>query len=205
MGWMTWERFRCTAGVPGTGPSCAEDPTNCIDEKLIQQHADIMAQPEWFGAGYRYVNIDDCWANWDRTAEGKLAPNSTRFPHGVKALAAYGHTKGLYLGTYNDMGTKTCGGYPGECKDELCTLPGYIDVDAATYAEWGIDSLKMDGCNSVHSHTVLDQAYEHMGAALNKTGRPVMYSCSWPDYIRTIAPPGNRTVDYPATARACNM
>jgi hypothetical protein len=30
-----------------------------------------------------YVNIDDCWANWNRTADGKLAPNSTRFPHGM--------------------------------------------------------------------------------------------------------------------------
>ena len=32
-----------------------------------------------------YVNIDDCWANWNRTADGKLAPNSTRFPHGMNS------------------------------------------------------------------------------------------------------------------------
>eukprot|EP01079_Euglenida_sp_SAG-EU17-18_P002315 gene2315-12163_t len=41
----------------------------------------------------------------------------------------------------------------------------------------------MDGCNSVHTHAVLDQGYVHMGEALNATGRPVMYSCSWPYYI----------------------
>ena len=58
----------------------------------------------------------------------------------------------------------------------------------------------MDGCNSIHTHAILDPAYEFMGDALNKTGRPVLYSCSWPDYIRSIAPGAgaahNNTVDY---------
>ena len=76
------------------------------------------------------------------------------------------------------MGTGTCGKYPGECKDEVCTLPGYMTVDAETYASWGISSLKMDGCNSIHTHAILDPAYEFMGAALNKTGRPILYSCA---------------------------
>ena len=58
-----------------------------------------------------------------------------------------------------------------------------MNTDAATYAAWGIDSLKMDGCNSLHSRTVMDPAYEYMGAALNKTGRPILYSCSWPFYV----------------------
>lgn len=195
MGWMTWERFRCTADggdVAGGGasqPSCAEDPENCISERLVRQHAEIMARPEWRGAGYEYLNIDDCWENWSRSPGGKLAPNSTRFPHGMRALADYVHSLGLKLGTYNDMGTETCGGYPGECKDESCSLPGYMGVDAATYAGWGIDSLKMDGCHSVHTHGVLDPAYRCMGEALNRTGRPVLYSCSWPDYIRTAPCP----------------
>ena len=166
MGWMTWERFRCTADggdVAGGGasqPSCAEDPENGISERLVRQHAEIMARPEWRGAGYEYLNIDDCWENWSRSPGGKLAPNSTRFPHGMRALADYVHSLGLKLGTYNDMGTETCGGYPGECKDESCSLPGYMGVDAATYAGWGIDSLKMDGCHSVHTHGVLDPASE---------------------------------------------
>ena len=123
----------------------------------------------------------------------------------MRALADYVHAKGgLKLGTYNDMGTATCGKYPGECKDEQCTLPGYMDVDAATYADWGIDSLKMDGCNSIHSKAILDPAYIHMGDALNRTGRPVLYSCSWPDYIRTD---GNSSelVDYAKTASHCNI
>ena len=52
MGWMTWERFRCTTDAPGQGnPSCADDPGNCISERLVKQHADILARPEWREAG----------------------------------------------------------------------------------------------------------------------------------------------------------
>jgi len=194
MGWMTWERFRCII-------SCDADPENCISEQLIKQHADILAQPEWHALGYRYINVDDCWPNLSRGAGGRLVANSSRFPSGMAALAAYVHSKGLRLGTYNDMGTLTCGRYPGECKDEQCSLPGYMTLDAQTYASWGIDSLKMDGCNSVHTAAILDPAYEFMGAALNKTGRPVLYSCSWPDYIRTAYLP----VNYSLTAQTCNI
>ena len=59
-----------------------------------------------------------------------------------------------------------------------------MDLDAKTYASWGIDSLKMDGCNSVHSVEVLNPAYIHMGDRMNASGRPMLYSCSWPDYLR---------------------
>lgn len=49
------------------------------------------------------------------------------------------HSKGLKLGIYEDVGHKTCAGYPGSL--------GYYDIDAKTFAEWGIDLLKFDGCN----------------------------------------------------------
>ena len=85
--------------------------------------ADALVSNGLKDVGFEYVNIDDCWENWHRTPEGKLHANSSRFPHGMAALADYVHGKGLRLGTYNDMGTATCGRYPGECKDERCTLP----------------------------------------------------------------------------------
>ena len=75
MGWMTWERFRCEI-------DCDADPDNCISEQLIKSHADILAAPEWRSLGYQYINIDDCWANWNRTG-GKLVANTSRFPSGV--------------------------------------------------------------------------------------------------------------------------
>lgn len=76
--------------------------------------------------------------SWERNATGYLTANATRFPNGIKYLSDYAHSKGVQLGIYEDFGTYTCQGYPGSM--------GYIEKDAAVFAEWGCDSLKLDGC-----------------------------------------------------------
>ena len=40
--------------------------------------------------------------------------------------------------------------------------------------------LKVDGCGPASYYP---QGYKAMGAALEKSGRPIVYSCSWPAYI----------------------
>ena len=47
-----------------------------------------------------------------------------------------------------------------------------------TFASWGVDYLKLDGCNSNESK--FDVLYPQVTVALNKTGRPIAFSCSWP-------------------------
>uniref|UniRef100_A0A8C1G4P8 Alpha-galactosidase n=1 Tax=Cyprinus carpio TaxID=7962 RepID=A0A8C1G4P8_CYPCA len=83
------------------------------------------------------------------------------------------HAKGLKLGIYADVGTRTCAGYPG-------TL-GYYDIDAKTFADWGVDLLKFDGCFMPDWHQ-LGEGYMNMSRALNQTGRSIVYSCEWPLY-----------------------
>ena len=53
---------------------------------------------------------------------------------------------------------------------------GHLYTDAMTFAEWEVDMLKMDGCNS----EVLDQSdgYPAMTRFLNETGRQILYACS---------------------------
>ena len=134
MGWLSWERYRCDI-------DCTTDPDSCISEQLYRAQADHLAADGYLAAGYQYVNIDDCWAEKMRDFQtDQLIPDRTRFPSGMRALADYVHDKGLKLGIYGDWGTYTCGGYPG-------TL-GYAEVDAKTFANWTIDSLKLDGCNA---------------------------------------------------------
>lgn len=58
----------------------------------------------------------------------------------IKFLLLKIHERGLKLGIYADYGTKTCAGYPGSLN--------YLEKDANRFAEWGIDMLKMDGCNA---------------------------------------------------------
>lgn len=77
----------------------------------------------------------------------------------------------------SDLGTHTCGGYPG-------TL-NYIQQDANTFASWGIDMLKLDGCYA--SAEIYETGYPNMTKALNATGRPIVFSCSWPAYIKTVS------------------
>lgn len=86
--------------------------------------------------------------------------------------------QGLKFGIYEDYGTKTCGGYPGS--------EGYESVDAKTFADWGVDYLKFDGCYS--NATAKRAGYPLMGKALNATGRPIAYSCSWPAYLGGLPP-----------------
>ncbi len=44
----------------------------------------------------------------------------------------------------------------------------YFKIDAQTFAEWGVDSFKFDGCNE--DPTLFGKLYPEMGRALNATG-----------------------------------
>ena len=65
-----------------------------------------------------------------------------------------------------------------------------------TFADWGIDMLKVDGCYSCNS--LFHDGYETFGWHLNHTARPILYSCSWPAYIPKDKP-------YKEIAQFCNI
>ena len=58
--------------------------------------------------------VDDCWLAMKRDANNRLQPDAQRFPSGIRSLADYVHSRGLKFGIYEDYGTLTCGGYPGD-------------------------------------------------------------------------------------------
>lgn len=180
MGWMAWEQFKCET-------DCQNKPKDCISEDLFIDMIDRIAEDGWLDAGYEYVNIDDCWMGKGRDVNGELYPDQSRFPHNITWLSRYAHSRGVKLGIYNDYGTLTCGGYTGS--------EGYLRIDAETFAKWEVDMLKMDGCNS----ELLNQrdGYPAMSYFLNRTGRPIMYSCSWPAY--------DSEMDYSPLPEFCNL
>lgn len=154
MGWNSWNTF-----------------AHNIDEKLILESADRMVESGMRDAGYRYLVIDDCWAKRERDENGRLVPDPEKFPHGMRYVADYVHEKGLLFGMYSCAGMMTCAGYPGSF--------GYEFVDAATFAEWGVDFLKYDYC---YKPAQADGAmlYRRMGTALRNCGRDILFSaCSW--------------------------
>ncbi|WP_197355998.1 NPCBM/NEW2 domain-containing protein, partial [Streptomyces clavuligerus] len=149
--------------------------THCrpeFNETMIKGVADTLVAKGLRDAGYRYVNLDDCWALPQRNAAGDLVPDPVRFPSGIKALADYVHAKGLKFGIYSSAGTRTCDvqGFPGGLGNER--------RDAALWASWGVDYLKYDNC---HNNGVdARQRYRAMAEALRATGREILLSvCEW--------------------------
>jgi alpha-galactosidase len=152
MGWNSWNKFACN-----------------VSEDLIRQMADAMVASGMKDAGYQYIIIDDCWQT-DRDRNGTIVADPAHFPSGMKALADYVHAKGLKFGLYSDAGTKTCAGRPGS--------RGYEFQDARQYAAWGVDYLKYDWCST--STQDARSSYELMRAALDASGRPIVFSiCEW--------------------------
>ena len=154
MGWNSWNTF---------GSS--------ISDSLIREMADYMVDRGYRAAGYEYLVIDDCWSLRDRDENGLLVPDPEKFPHGMKALADYVHSKGLKFGMYSCAGVMTCAGYPSSYDHEF--------VDAATFASWGVDFLKYDFCNFPETGDCRTR-YQTMAMALKSTGRDILFSaCNW--------------------------
>lgn len=155
MGWNSWNTF-------------ATD----INEQLVMDIADAFVKLGLKDAGYEYIVLDDGWMARERDENNNLVPDPIKFPNGMKPVVDYVHSKGLKFGIYNCAGNKTCAGYPGS--------RGFEYQDAKLYAEWGVDFLKYDWCNTENINA--KGAYQTMRDALNATGRPILFSiCEWGD------------------------
>lgn len=154
MGWNSWNTFGAD-----------------INEQLIFDTADKMVETGLSALGYEYLVIDDCWALKERDENGRLVADPQKFPHGMKAVADYAHSKGLKFGMYSCAGYLTCAAYLGSFEYEF--------IDAKTFAEWGVDFLKYDYC--YHSSVIHGKyLYRRMGLALKNCGRDILFSaCTW--------------------------
>ena len=154
MGWNSWNTF-----------------FDHINEDLIFSTADSMVEQGLLDAGYEYLIIDDCWSMKNRDKEGKLVPYPEKFPHGMKPIADYIHSKGLKFGIYSCCGVRTCAGYPGSFEHEFS--------DAAQFAGWGVDYLKYDNCYRPNTLTT-PMLYRRMSMALRSSGRDILLAaCQW--------------------------
>ena len=156
MGWNSWNAF----GLK-------------MNEAMIRSTADAMVSSGLKAAGYQYIIVDAGWKANSRDAGGRLQADAEKFPSGMKALADYVHSTGLKFGIYTDAGSEDCvSGAPGS--------RGFEELDAASFAEWGVDYVKEDWCNTTGVNT--RDAYKKMSQAILKTGRPMVFSmCEWGD------------------------
>lgn len=152
MGWNSWNHYQ-----------------DHFDDATVRQNADALIASGMNKVGFTYIIVDEGWSS-GHDANGKIVGNA-RFPD-MKALADYIHSKGLKIGIYSSPAPQVCGGYQGSY--------GHEEEDAQTFADWGYDYLKYDWCGAfaIYETTPADLqgAYQKMGEALQKTGRPIVYS-----------------------------
>lgn len=157
MGWNSWNCW----GESVTQEKVAASARALIDKGLIDY-------------GWSYINIDDVWQAKKRTADGRLLPGP-HFPD-IRDISDWLHSEGLKLGIYSSPGPTTCAHQLGSW--------GYEALDAATYAEWGIDYLKYDWCGydqifhqqKEMSITAFMKPYLVMERELRKQDRDIVYS-----------------------------
>ena len=150
MGWNTWNTFM-----------------GSINEQMVKESADAFISEGLRDAGYQYVVIDDCWSEKRRDENERLVPDHGKFPNGMKAVGDYIHSLGLKFGMYSAMGVRTCAGYPASFDREF--------LDAETFASWGVDYLKYDGCYFM-PYINQELMYQRMGVALENCGRDIVYA-----------------------------
>lgn len=123
MGWSSWNSFR----------------TEITEEKILQI-AEAMKKSGLLDAGYKFVNLDDCWHSSIRDKDGKLQGDLATFPRGIKPLVEDLNKMGFKAGIYSSNGTLTC--------EDLPASLGHERIDAETFAEWGIEYFKYDFCHN---------------------------------------------------------
>eukprot|EP00045_Choanoeca_perplexa_P003505 m.31525 g.31525 ORF g.31525 m.31525 type:complete len:424 (+) comp12082_c0_seq1:254-1525(+) len=193
LGWNTW----CTLSDCHNGDNAYFDRCN---EWEILEIADAMVSNGMHDLGFEYINLDDCWADTARDpTTGAIRPDPNRFPSGMKAVADQIHAKGLKFGLYTSMGSSTCnqGGRPTKIPGSF----GHYDLDTQTFAEWGMDYVKVDWCGS----DLFDPKLQHtqLSHGLNATGRPIWlelcrgYSYDpIPEYVTEVAQSWRITGDH---------
>ncbi len=124
MGWSSWNIFR-----------------HNINENVILDIAKAVKESGLADVGYVYINLDDCWQSSMRDENGKLQGDFSTFPHGIKWLVEQINALGLKVGIYSSNGTLTCEDLPASLYNE--------QIDAETFAEWGIEYFKYDYCHHV--------------------------------------------------------
>ena len=155
MGWNTWNKFGCK-----------------INEQLIKETADYIVKLGLDKVGYKYVNVDDCWALEGRDKDGHIIVDSKAFPSGMKSLSDYIHSKGLKFGLYSSAGYFSCEHREGSM--------GHEETDANDFASWEVDYIKYDNCN--HGGQPNYPRFKKMSDELRKTGRSIFFSiCNWGD------------------------
>lgn len=171
MGWNDWAHYQCD-----------------FTAQTILDNARALVSSGLAARGYDTVTIDDCWMQKHRDAAGNLQPDPARFPHGMQPVADAIHALGLKFGIYEDAGSETCGSFAGSGEPDGGGSDHFAQ-DARLFESWGVDYLKLDGCNvyvpkGTTQEAAYRKAYAAESAALEASPRHIAFSESAPAYFQ---------------------
>src|SRR5581483_10612677 len=171
MGWNDWAHYQCD-----------------FTAQTILANARALVRTGLAARVYDTVTIDDCWMLASRDDRGDLQVDPRRFPEGMRPVATAIHALGLKFGIYEDAGYATCGRYAGSGAGKNGGEPHFA-ADARLFASWGVDYLKLDGCNiqpaaGAAGNAAYRAAYQAESRALSQVGRPIVFSESAPAYFQ---------------------
>jgi len=168
MGWNSWNWFGKKE----------------INEQVVREVIDAIVNQGLKEAGYTYVVVDGGWRDVKLDPDGKLIAHPVKFPHGIKPLADYAHSKGLKFGLHVVPGTHDCGGDPvgGFNREE---------IQIRQFVEWELDFIKLDLCRQKEdpcstceknaggwSEPLIKETYSKWSRLLKNCGRDMLFSIS---------------------------
>ena len=137
-------------------------------ETAVKSVADYLVSSGLAAAGYTTVWLDGGWqAATPRDASGNLVADATRFPSGIPSLVSYVHGKGLKIGIYTDAGAYD----PANCG---LGSGGHYTHDAAQFAGWNMDAIKVDFLCGIAQNLDPKTAYTQFSAAVAASGRAMV-------------------------------
>ena len=154
-----------------------------INEQLIMETIDALADQGFRDAGYEYVVIDGGWRTRQLGSNGVLQAHPEKFPNGIKPIADYAHSKGLKIGLHTVPGTHDCGG-------DAVGGYGHEEVHVQQFLDWGIDFVKVDKCllrkkgekGNFWTEEILETTYRKWRTLLDESGRDIILSISAYEY-----------------------
>ncbi|KAJ6006303.1 Alpha-galactosidase alpha-n-acetylgalactosaminidase [Penicillium sp. IBT 35674x] len=123
-----------------------------FNQTVIENTASLLVSTGLRDAGYNYLVMDEGWQAMERDGNGDNKQT----------------LRSCQVEIYD------CDFYPGSW--------GYEELDAATYAEWGVDYLKYDNCGGFEANTESPRVrFGAMRDALRGTGRDIFFYsiCQW--------------------------
>ncbi len=177
MGWNSWDWFGKKE----------------INEQNMKECIDAVVNEGLLDAGYKYFVIDGGWRDTKLGPNGELLAHPDKFPHGMKAMADYAHSKGLKFGLHTVPGTHDCGGDP-------VGGFGHEELQVKQFVDWGIDFIKLDKCKYADgwNEDLLKKTYLKWHNLLDNCGRDILLSISaykWRDWYPEVGQMARTTGD----------